>query len=352
MQQVKITIMADVGEKIKDQSQAGLARMVDDALRDSDDISSVEEGRHISIGVKRNILVTRSIDVEFVAPAVAPVKPAAPVVPAAVIPVIVAPIAVSPNVGLTGNIEIHLSAAIGSMVDPSDRTVESIVDIVRNAVSDCDETLGMSGEFVGGDDSGIAVHKITVSGNGYTSGGEPVQIDRSTPVERIPPAPQSDQLTAVHDKVGLHLSRPALDRLIGGDSEIEVKLRQGVVEDFCNRKLKSLVNEESIKKACGEIEKKLHEAVTATAHLIFGEIFGRGWNCGAKIEFPRNVTARIQEEVHKMLGIEIVATTKNALDTVDIGKMISERVDASVKSRIDAGVLKKMGEIMHAVGMK
>jgi hypothetical protein len=350
MQQVKITIVADVGEAITDQSRAGLAKMIDKALRESSQAAALDEARYFTPDC--DILVTRSIDVEFVTPAksASPITPAAPAAP--VSPVIVAPIAVSPNVGLAGNIEIHLSAAIGSMVDPSDRTVEGIAGIVRDAVSSCDETLGMSGEFVGGDDSGIAVHKITVSGIGYTSGGQPVQVDRSTPVERIPPAPQSDQLTAVHDKVYLQLSRPALDRLIGGDSEIEVKLRQGVVEDFCNRKLKSLVNEESIKKACGEIEAKLHESVAKTAHLIFGEIFERDWDWGAKIAFPRNVTARIQEEVHKMLGIEIVETTKNVLDTVDIGKMISERVDASVKSRIDSGVLKKMGEIMHAVGVK
>ncbi len=45
------------------------------------------------------------------------------------------------------------------------------------------------------------------------------------------------------------LTLPALERLIGGETEIEVHLRQQIVEKFAERHLKSIVNREAWKAA-------------------------------------------------------------------------------------------------------
>lgn len=42
--------------------------------------------------------------------------------------------------------------------------------------------------------------------------------------------------------VKLHLDLPALERLIGGDTEIEIAVREGIVQSFAKRHLKAVVN--------------------------------------------------------------------------------------------------------------
>lgn len=47
--------------------------------------------------------------------------------------------------------------------------------------------------------------------------------------------------------VVLSLNRPALDRLLGGDTQLEIELRRQVVEEFAKRRLKELMSEPTFK---------------------------------------------------------------------------------------------------------
>ena len=62
---------------------------------------------------------------------------------------------------LKDSVDVHVSLAIGSMVDPAQRTPESIVRIVRESLVDSNSVLGFKGDFT--DESrGIIVSSITV----------------------------------------------------------------------------------------------------------------------------------------------------------------------------------------------
>ena len=52
-------------------------------------------------------------------------------------------------------------------------------------------------------------------------------------------------------------SKEALDRLIGGDSEIELTLRNNIVQEFAKTHLKSLVNDEVISKSINKVKSDL-----------------------------------------------------------------------------------------------
>ena len=45
----------------------------------------------------------------------------------------------------------------------------------------------------------------------------------------------------------LTINAEALERLIGGDSDIEIEIRQQIADQFCKRHLKSLINTETMK---------------------------------------------------------------------------------------------------------
>jgi hypothetical protein len=46
----------------------------------------------------------------------------------------------------------------------------------------------------------------------------------------------------------LELNLPALERLLGGDTDAEVHLRQQIVEEFTRKNIKSLINDATLKK--------------------------------------------------------------------------------------------------------
>lgn len=57
----------------------------------------------------------------------------------------------------------------------------------------------------------------------------------------------------------LSISVEALNRLIGGDSEIELQLRQQVVENFAKKHLKALIDDSLIKRMSGQFYSYIHE---------------------------------------------------------------------------------------------
>ena len=66
-----------------------------------------------------------------------------------------------PQEHLNDSVDVHVSLAIGSMVDPAQRTPEGIVRIVRESLVDSNSILGFKGDFT--DESrGIIVSSITV----------------------------------------------------------------------------------------------------------------------------------------------------------------------------------------------
>jgi hypothetical protein len=67
------------------------------------------------------------------------------------------------------------------------------------------------------------------------------------------------------DKVVLQLNGPALERLIGGSAEVEVALRQQVVESFSLKYLKELINSTALQPVANallaEVKKHISEEV-------------------------------------------------------------------------------------------
>lgn len=59
----------------------------------------------------------------------------------------------------------------------------------------------------------------------------------------------------------IQLNLPALERLLGGDTELEVQLRQQVVEAFARKRLKTLINDETHRRFYAEWESNIRTIV-------------------------------------------------------------------------------------------
>lgn len=93
----------------------------------------------------------------------------------------------------------------------------------------------------------------------------------------------------------------ALERLIGGDTEVEIDIRQNIVETFTKKHLKTLANDttmarigELVKQECG---KELLESFEVK----------NSWGSGTKTEFKLNEKARqlLKESLRYTIDSEI-----------------------------------------------
>jgi len=67
------------------------------------------------------------------------------------------------------------------------------------------------------------------------------------------------------NKILIDLDNKTLNDLLGGKSEAEITLRNGIVENFTHKRLRSLLNEKSMIKHIERIEQALIETVEKTA---------------------------------------------------------------------------------------
>ena len=67
--------------------------------------------------------------------------------------------------------------------------------------------------------------------------------------------------------VRINLDLPSAERLIGGDTEAEITLRNGIVQTFTRSYLKDVVNQDTFRKLMGEVKKATIEEFRAQLPL-------------------------------------------------------------------------------------
>lgn len=72
--------------------------------------------------------------------------------------------------------------------------------------------------------------------------------------------------------IQIRLDVPALERLIGGDSAVEIELRKGVVEEFARRHLTAVLKDDTFKAFLAEEAKVTSVGLNAIVHDKIGKI--------------------------------------------------------------------------------
>lgn len=108
------------------------------------------------------------------------------------------------------------------------------------------------------------------------------------------------------------MNRPAIERLLGGDSELEVELRQQIADQFATKHLKSLLND----KVFNQFRKTVSAEVDSAIHDCLARTTKRGWK--------REVS--INAEVREKLREAVRAETENVFRG-----QISDAIDAEVE---------------------
>ncbi len=131
------------------------------------------------------------------------------------------------------------------------------------------------------------------------------------------------------NKVVLQInSIKVLERLLGGDGEVEVDLRNSIVHEFARRHLKPLANSHAIK----ELAEKAREACYGEANRLMVQYIGSFTQDGAY----RQVI--VLNDAMKKAIRDAVAEQKSALVKAEVEKAMAEWTPEAIQKVVDARV--------------
>jgi len=151
-------------------------------------------------------------------------------------------------------------------------------------------------------------------------------------------------------KLRLTLNTDALAALIGGNSDVEVEIRNGVVQEFARRHLKGIANEEIFERATKTAIDVCRHTASELMRQYFNSSNGHSW----KFMWQPNaeLMTSIRKAVADTVGDMIDKTVNDAITNINIQKIIHETVDAKATSRINAAVSARLNTILSEVQQK
>lgn len=145
----------------------------------------------------------------------------------------------------------------------------------------------------------------------------------------------------MNKRLQIIVSAEALRDMIGGDAEVEVKIRQGIADEFARKYIKSLVNESTVQAAVEDVKRIVNEMADKITEKDFTR---EGWS---RIWRPKPELAKLVEEVvnNKIQNI-INDTISKRVSELNFTELISKQIDKSIKYKIDQGITNGINEIL------
>lgn len=139
------------------------------------------------------------------------------------------------------------------------------------------------------------------------------------------------------------LTLPALERLIGGETEIEVHLRQQIVEKFAEKHLKAIVKSEAWKAAYTQWQAELEVAVAKILQEYIAAQQDKdpripGTSSGYKLQ---HAIATAADKAVEQAVQRVVDTQKRYMEGM-VKTAVDRAMDAEIKKRIDEGVTARL----------
>ena len=144
-------------------------------------------------------------------------------------------------------------------------------------------------------------------------------------------------------------SQAALERLIGGDSQLAIEARNSIIQNFTQKHLKSLVNLEVVQNEANKLRKDFAVLVNEKIGAEIGVIKTDGYQ---KV-FQSALRPEIQEFLNKTIESKVYDLIKKSVEekvaSMNIEKLVKDMIDASVAYRIRDGVKKRLDEVSKTI---
>jgi hypothetical protein len=140
-------------------------------------------------------------------------------------------------------------------------------------------------------------------------------------------------------------SLDALERLIGGDSELEFDIRQSVVENFTKKHLNKLVNEELIAKASIAVKNEINRT-------FFKTVKSDSRYRSDDIVFKKEYLDKFKDELQYKAKDVLSKTVEDAIELVNnketIEAALARATDYIVNSLTEANLTSRLNRMVNA----
>lgn len=139
------------------------------------------------------------------------------------------------------------------------------------------------------------------------------------------------------------LTVPALERLIGGDTELEVEIRKNIVHEFSKRHLSAVAKE-----VYGDIE-KAKEQIRTQVLGDMGAVKMEAWSSG-RYKLTSEATEAIRSSVRQVIRDEVAVAAQQAWDELrpeiltEIKKYYDREVLALIKEQVREDIVQALSK--------
>lgn len=139
-------------------------------------------------------------------------------------------------------------------------------------------------------------------------------------------------------------SLQALERLIGGDSEVEIEIRNSVVQEYAKQHLKVL--------AQNFVFQDLNIIKNTVKEEVRKAIGVESWN---NFKLSNQATLEIEKAVNAALNKKVNSAIQDAVKVINVeefvDKQITKRLEAISSQEIDRAIRQKIKEIIEKVNV-
>jgi hypothetical protein len=146
-------------------------------------------------------------------------------------------------------------------------------------------------------------------------------------------------------------SLKALERLIGGDNEIEIEIRNNIVQEFSKRYLKSIVSDRLILR----VKEDLEADIIKSANEQFGEYsyYRRSFNFKPEFatKMEESILIPVREEFLASAGKLVAQVKDELLEELrpEFENYIKLNLDAAIQNQINVHIANKVDQIVTEV---
>lgn len=138
----------------------------------------------------------------------------------------------------------------------------------------------------------------------------------------------------------IDLNLPALERLIGGDTEIEIGLRQQVVEEFARKHLKTVINDETWKRFSAQWNKEIN---TEIGNAIQG-LAGNGHFKSEAADIGLKIRNQIEHVASEMINkaLNAIIDRQRIFLASQLDEKIKSILNFDIQKRVEAEVQRRL----------
>lgn len=146
-------------------------------------------------------------------------------------------------------------------------------------------------------------------------------------------------------------SLEALERLIGNDNELEIQVRNNIVQEFAKKHLKAIANETTFqneiatfkRKLQEEFDKKLEESIVTVKRYYSG---GNIEKVNLHPEIKTAIDRQVRERVDGQIAESVEGGIKHWEQDANIDERVQKRMDYYVTQHINQEVKNRLEELV------